>query len=131
VEITSRSGDVSTFDQVVFTIPSPLIARACPQMEATERSRHEGINYLGIVRSSLLLKKPISKYYVTNITDTWVPLTAVIEMTTIVDPEELGGHSLVYLPKYLAPGDETFHLSDEAFEERCLSTLEKMYNHFS
>lgn len=131
VEVTTRAGDVRSFDQVVFTIPSPLIARACPQMEEKERAAHKGIEYLGIVCASLLLKKPISRYYVTNITDTWVPLTAVIEMTTIVDREELGGHSLVYLPKYLAPGDETFHLSDEAIEERFLSTLEKMYEHFS
>ena len=77
------------------------------------------------------MKKPLSPYYVTNITDTWVPLTAVIEMTTIVDPAELGGHSLVYLPKYMIADDPAFADSDDAVRERCLSTLEKMYPHFS
>ncbi|MGI9455121.1 MAG: NAD(P)/FAD-dependent oxidoreductase [Aeoliella sp.] len=131
VEVTLAAGDVQTFDQVIFTIPSPYIGRACPQLTADEQTRFANINYLGIVCASLVLKKPISKYYVTNITDTWVPLTAIIEMTTIVDRAEMGGHSLVYLPKYIAPGDDTYHLPDEQIEERFLSTLEKMYDDFN
>jgi len=131
VEVTLGNGESHTFDNIVFSIPSPYIARACPQLASDEREKFEGIDYLGIVCASVLLKKPISEYYVTNITDGWVPLTAVIEMTTIVDREEMGGNSLVYLPKYLAPGDETYQLSDEEIEERFLSALEKMYDHFS
>lgn len=131
IEVSLANGESHTFDNVVFSIPSPHIAKACPQLTADERKRFEGIDYLGIVCASVLLKKPISEYYVTNITDGWVPLTAVIEMTTIVDREEMGGNSLVYLPKYLAPGDETFQLADDEIEERFLSALEKMYDHFS
>ena len=131
VEVEYGEGQAQRFDQVVMTIPAHLAGRVCPQLTPEEAERFEGIDYLGIVCASMLLKKPISKYYVTNITDTWVPLTAVIEMTTIVDPEELGGNSLVYLPKYLAPGDETFHLADEEIEERFLTTLEQMYDDFS
>jgi protoporphyrinogen oxidase len=59
-----------------------------------------------------------------------VPLTAVIEMTTIVDPEQVGGHSLVYLPKYMMADEPGFAETDEVVQERCLSTLEKMYPHF-
>jgi protoporphyrinogen oxidase len=77
------------------------------------------------------LKKPLSKYYVTNITDDWVPLTAVIEMTTIVDRAELGGHALVYLPKYMMSDEPGFAETDDEIRERCLSTLEKMYPEFS
>ncbi len=53
-------------------------------------------------------------------------------MSTIVDPQkELGGHHLVYLPKYM-PDDHPGHqISDEEYRELCLSTLEKMYSHFS
>lgn len=131
VNVRLRSGEELTFDNIVFTIPSPLISRACPQLSPAEHERHRGIEYLGIVCASALLKEPLSSYYVTNITDTWVPLTAVIEMTTIVDRDEVGGHSLVYLPKYVAPGDPTYEESDAEVEERFLSTLEQMYPHFS
>ncbi|MEN0110468.1 MAG: NAD(P)/FAD-dependent oxidoreductase [Planctomycetota bacterium] len=119
------------FDHVAFTTPSSVIARSVPELSEDERHRHEGVEYLGIVCASLLLKKPISEYYVTNITDGWVPLTAVIEMTTIVDPQELGGRHLVYLPKYLPPGDPTFHNSDDELREEWLGALEKMHPGFS
>lgn len=131
VDVRYGNNQQATFDNVAFTIPSPLIARACPGLSDDERQRHEGIRYMGIVCASLLLDKPISPYYVTNITDTWVPLTAVIEMTTIVHPDELGGRSLVYLPKYVPTNDPLFEESDESLRERWVATLEKMYPHFS
>jgi protoporphyrinogen oxidase len=55
----------------------------------------------------------------------------VIEMTTIVDRSELGGHSLVYLPKYMMSDELGFGETDEVIRERCVATLEKMYPQFS
>src|SRR5262249_13976193 len=69
--------------------------------------------------------------YVTNITETWVPFTAVIEMTALVDPVEFGGKRLVYLPKYVDPTDPLFEQSDEAIRDTFLAALAKMYPQFS
>jgi len=118
-------------DNAILTIPSPVISRTCPDLTGDEHQRFQGVEYLGVVCASLLLKKPLAGYYVTNITDTWVPLTGVIEMSTIVDKQELGGHSLVYLPKYLAADDPGFERTDEDIREEMLSTLEKMYPDFT
>jgi protoporphyrinogen oxidase len=115
------------FDRVVMTCPSPIVARLCPQLLETERRRHEGIEYLGIVCASVLLDRPLADYYVTNITDGGVPFTAVIEMTTLVDPAELGGKSLVYLPRYAPSDDEAWRWTDAEVEERFLAALASMY----
>lgn len=132
LRVEFSDGRIERYDRVVSTIASPLIADQSPQLTEDEKRRHRGIRYLGVVCASMLLKRPISPYYVTNITDAWVPLTAVIEMSTIVDSDrELGGHHLVYLPKYLPDDDPGLNETDEAYQEKCLSTLEKMYDHFS
>ncbi|TWT95836.1 15-cis-phytoene desaturase [Botrimarina colliarenosi] len=131
VAVRLADGSSLDFDQVAFTTPSPVIARAVPGMSEEERTRHFGVEYLGIVCASLLLRKPITDYYVTNITDGWVPLTAVIEMTTIVDPDELGGRYLVYLPKYCPADDRLFDRTDDELREEWLAALEKMHPHFS
>jgi protoporphyrinogen oxidase len=68
---------------------------------------------------------------VTNITESWVPFTAVIEMSALVDRAEFGGNSLVYLPKYVGPDDPHFRLSDDEIQERFLAAIEKMYPHFT
>lgn len=119
------------FDKVVVTTPSPVISKLCPGLSDQEHKRHNGLQYQGIVCASALLKKPLADYYVTNITESWVPFTAVIEMSTLVDRSELGGHSLIYLPKYVSPDDPLFEESDESIQERFIAALEKMYPHFT
>jgi protoporphyrinogen oxidase len=130
VQVETADG-VESFDRVVFTIPSPAIASVCPQLADDERRCHESIRYLGIVCASVLLKRPLAHYYVTNITDVGMPYTAVIEMTTLVDPAELGGNHLVYLPRYAAQGDEAWQWSDDEVRERFLAALEGMYPDFN
>ena len=119
------------FDKVIMATPNSILSRVCEDLSEDEKQRFDSVNYLGIVCASVLLKKGLSPYYVTNITDDWVPMTAVIEMTTIVDPEELGGKSLVYLPKYVPSDHELFDKSDEEIEESFLSALDRMYPDFS
>jgi protoporphyrinogen oxidase len=86
-----------------------------------------GTRYQGIICASALIKKPLEGYYVTNITDE-VPFTAVIEMTALVDPEELGGNHLVYLPWYVdANDDAAFATTDTELRERFWSALKSMH----
>ena len=129
-EVSFTNGYSDRFDQVILTVASPIAARVCPQLTTQERSLLNGIEYQGIVCASLLLKKPLAHYYVTNITDTWVPFTGVIEMTALVNRSEFGGLSLVYLPKYVPPEDPIFEESDESIQDRFLAALVQMYPKF-
>ena len=81
--------------------------------------------------ASLVCKKPLAGFYVTNIADDRVPFTGVIEMTSLVDRRTFGGRALVYLPKYVLPNDPIFEQSDEVIREQFLSALERMYPSFS
>lgn len=119
------------FDGVVVTLASPLAARICASLNADERARMNGVEYQGIICASLLLDEPISNYYVTNITDTWVPFTGVIEMTALVDRAEFDGRSLVYLPKYVPSNDVAFELSDSQIESQFIDALRAMYPAFA
>ena len=115
------------FDRVVMTVPAPVALRICPDLAAGEAEKLRGIEYVGIVCASLLLRRPLSPYYITNITDPSVPLTAVIEMSALVDRSEFGGRTLVYLPKYASPGDPLFSRPDGEIEEEFLAALGRMH----
>ncbi|MEQ9410286.1 MAG: NAD(P)/FAD-dependent oxidoreductase [Fuerstiella sp.] len=119
------------FDRVVSTLPSPVLSQILPGLGNEERALHDSIRYHGIICASVLLKKPISPYYVTNITDDGAPFTAVIEMTALVDPAQLGGRHLVYLPKYVVPDDPAFEQTDADIERQFVGALDRMYPHFS
>lgn len=128
--ISRGDGGRDCFDQVVVTAPFPVAATLCPQLTPAEVARYRSIQYQGILCASLLLKRPLSPYYVTNITDGGLPFTGVIEMTTLVDPAELGDRTLVYLPKYVDPQDPAFDLTDQQLQEQFVAALEQMYPHF-
>jgi protoporphyrinogen oxidase len=95
-----------------------------------EQDRLKSVVYQGIACASLLLRRPLAGYYVTNITESWVPFTAVIEMTALVDRSAFGDNSLVYLPRYLTQNDPFWQRSDAEVKEQFLAALERMYPHF-
>lgn len=117
------------FDKVILTCPSNVAAKICPELTESEKQKLKNIKYQGIVCASVLMKKSLSNFYVTNITDE-TPFTGIIEMSALVDKKEFGGNALVYLPKYVAPDDELFEKTDAEIEETFLAALEKMYPHF-
>ena len=129
VRITLDEGNAETFDQVVLTMAAPIASALCQGLEADERSRLLGIRYQGIICASLLLKQPLANFYVTNITEEWVPFTAVVEMSNLVDKKHFGGNTLVYLPKYVPSGDPAFLMYDGEVEETFLEALFRMYPH--
>jgi protoporphyrinogen oxidase len=129
IVVETANGESSSFAQTVVTLAPPIATRLCPDLTDEERARLAGTQYQGIVCASVLLKRPLSRYYITNLTDEGLPFTAVIEMTALVDPSELGGHTLVYLPKYLASDDPTLEDSDSAWQERFMNALFRMYPH--
>jgi protoporphyrinogen oxidase len=130
VFVELKNGPREMFDQVVLTIAAPLAARMCRGLSIEEQESLNRIQYQGIICASLLLKRPLANFYVTNITDTWVPFTAVIEMSALVDRQTFGGHALIYLPKYVTSDDPALSVSDEDIEERFLNALTRMYPHF-
>jgi protoporphyrinogen oxidase len=131
VDIVLARGRVESFENVVLTAAAPLCPRIVQGLSSAEVATLSGVAYQGIICASLLLRRPLAGYYVTNITDSWLPFTAVIEMSALVDAANLSGKTLVYLPRYLPPDDAEFNLSDDEVRERFLAALERMYPHFT
>jgi protoporphyrinogen oxidase len=97
------------FDSVVATIPSRPLMESTPELSPDYARKLTEVKYLGIVCYALVLKRKLSPYYVTNLTDEGLPFTGIIEMTNLISGEETAGRHLVYLPKYTAPGDALFN----------------------
>lgn len=130
LSVEAADGINETFDRVIVTAPGSVAARMAPALTENEKSLLNGVTYQGIVCASLLLRKPLADFYVTNITDP-VPFTAVIEMSALVDRDKhFGGQALIYLPKYVAPDDPAFEMADDELRESFVAALERMYPHF-
>jgi protoporphyrinogen oxidase len=113
-------------DRVLLTTAAPVVAALCPDLRPEEHELLTGVPYLGVVCTSVLLRKPVSDAYITYVTDP-KPFTAVIEMTELVPPAELAGHTLVYLPRYTSPDDPLFDRDDDAVADEFLTAFLPMY----
>ncbi|HWQ32497.1 MAG TPA: NAD(P)/FAD-dependent oxidoreductase [Blastocatellia bacterium] len=130
VRIEFSNGRTESFDHVIVTTPATVAARICEGLSPDEIERLNGVRYQGIICASLLLKRPLADFYVTNLTDAGLPFTGVIEMSALVDRRHFGGHALIYLPKYVAADDPAWAQSDDEIRETFLAALERMYSHF-
>ncbi|MCU1456937.1 MAG: dependent oxidoreductase [Actinomycetia bacterium] len=126
VTVTAGNGGTDEFDDVVLTTTTSTVSRLVPQLTAAEHDRLDAVRYQGIVCASVVLRRPLSPYYLTYLLDP-APFTAVVEMSAFVDPSQLGGHSLVYLPKYVAPNDARFDASDDEIRASFLPALMELH----
>jgi protoporphyrinogen oxidase len=130
VEVRLADGAVLEFDKLILSVPCGRIRTLCPQLTADEGERLSRVVYQGITCASLLLRRPLADFYLTNITEEWVPFTAVVEMTALVGRARFGGNALVYLPRYLAQDDPFWSKSADEIREIFLTALERMYPGF-
>jgi protoporphyrinogen oxidase len=121
---------VQPFDAVIVTAQAPIFKRLIP---AAPQAYHDFLNkteYLGIVCPLLVLDRPLTGYWTLNITDERIPFTGVIETTSYIDPSFVGGHHLVYLPKYTAPGSTLITKSDAEIKTMWMENLHAMFPDF-
>jgi protoporphyrinogen oxidase len=120
-------GGSAAFDTVVVTTASTLAADLCPDLTDAEQQRLRSVRYMGVVCASLLLPRPLSPYYLTYLADPKSPFTAVVEMTSFIDLAEVGGWTLVYLPKYAPPDDPLFDADDAQVRDLFVPYLRRIH----
>jgi protoporphyrinogen oxidase len=125
IDFTNEASEI--FDKMIVTLPSSMASKLCSGLLPAEIQKLNNIEYLGVICVAVLLNKSISEFYVTNITDSWIPFTGVIEMSALVDKKYFGGNTLVYLPKYVNANDPLFEKKDEEIKTLFLNFLQKMY----
>jgi protoporphyrinogen oxidase len=128
VEITG--GEMLRADEVVLTTPGPLAGRLAggPSGDALPLA-WEGLRtiaYLGCVCVVVVTRKPVTGAYLTYVTDD-TPYTAIVEMTNLVDHEQTGGLSVLYLPRYTTPDDPLFDAEPDQVAKEFVDDLVARY----
>jgi protoporphyrinogen oxidase len=122
-------GEVISADQVVVTTSAHAAAKLIPELTQHERSLLHSVLYQGVIDVSIVLPKQLCPYYLTYLLDETI-LTGVVDMSSLVESSELGGHGLVYLPRYAAPDDPMFDMTDDELVSAFTNALAKAYPSF-
>ncbi len=127
MSVRLSSGETICFERVIMTAPAPIAAALCPELTDAEKASLGSVSYLGIICASALLRKPLSRFYITNILDETIPFTGLIEMSALVDQAEFGNRHLIYIPRYLRPDHPDFTRSDADLEREMLDGVHRMH----
>ncbi|MCC7369125.1 MAG: NAD(P)/FAD-dependent oxidoreductase [Chloroflexi bacterium] len=120
------NGRQQPFDSVVVTTPLQVLSALVPEPARSALALPPPPEFLGVICGLLLLDRPLSPYYTLNIADRDVPFTGVIETTNVIAPEDVGGHHLVYVPKYVTRSSPFHELDDDALRQLYIEHLSKM-----
>jgi protoporphyrinogen oxidase len=120
------AGERWCVDHAVLTTTPRLAAEALPGLAVAVADRWRAFRYQGVVCVSAVLRRPLAPYYLTYLMDD-LPFTALVEMTTLIPPAWLGGHTLVYLPRYVAADDACFTRSDDDLVAEFLGGLQRVH----
>ena len=125
--IVALGGTELFADRAIVTLPSPICAQLCPQLQASERTLLAQDRYFGVVCTSLLVKRRLGDAYVTNVADSTFPFTGAINMSALAGRERFGGHDLVYLPKYVPSESLGLAESDDVVISRASASLRRIF----
>jgi protoporphyrinogen oxidase len=115
------------FDGAILTLPNRAVAACLATSDTAYRTRLAHVRYLGLICFVLLLRRRLSPFYVTNITEQ-SPFTGIIEMTNLIDPkQETAGLHLVYLPRYTSSDDPLFEANDAEVWQRFRPELQRIH----
>ncbi len=118
LEVRFRDGGAERFDDVVVTLAAPARGAAVPRLSrrrAARASTASATRGSSARRSSSPAARRLLPHQHHRRRAARSP--AVIEMSALVDrARHFGGHTLVYLPKYLAPDDPSSPPDDEVEE---------------
>jgi protoporphyrinogen oxidase len=122
----SYDGQRQAFDVVISTVPTPAFAAILNGASPEYLQKIERIDSIGVMCALLRLKKSLTPYFWTNISDPAVSLAGVIEYTNLNPCPHFGGDSIIYLPQYLPSTDERYVLADEKLLEEYKGYLRRI-----
>jgi len=122
--------DFHSYDLVISTLPPSIFKRLIPNASNDYQEFLLKTKYLGIICPILVLDRSLTGYWTLNLTDSKFPFTGIIETTSYIDPQFVGNHHLVYLPKYTAPDSPYQKMTDEEIKELWFKHLVAMFPDF-
>ena len=115
-------GELIGADQVIATIPTPLILKMAPDLSPAAQQRYRAIRNIGVVCVVLKLKKQVTQNFWLNINDANIPIPGVIEFSNLRPMAE----RVVFVPYYMPHNHPKWGWSDAEFVAECMAAIHRI-----
>jgi protoporphyrinogen oxidase len=123
--VSPAAGDLRA-DTVISTIPPPTLLRLLAPTDDAYFANLRTIDSIGVLCVLLVLDRPFSPFFWTNVSDPGMPLAGIIEFTRLDSGALPGGGHVLYLPAYIPADDPRFCAPDSAVLAEALGWLKRI-----
>jgi protoporphyrinogen oxidase len=125
--VVTTANDTTAFDQVMCAVAPAIVGRIADGLTADEQRRFAGIDQVGVICATVVLRRKLTDFYLSYLMDADVPFTAVVEWTALTGTADYNGDHVVYLPRYCEGSDERYGWSDEAIGREFVAGLRSLH----
>lgn len=111
-------------DQVISTVPTPLIATMIPDLPDDWKARYDAIDNIGVCCLLFRLKQSVTPHFWVNITEPDIAIPGIIEFSNLRPVP--GGETVVYVPYYMPVTHPKFSWSDEALLDEAFGYIQRV-----
>ena len=131
--ISTLVTDEGTFQagMVIGCAQVPDVINLLPDSVNDYRNALRRIEFLANVCLVLTLKRSLSRFYWTNVTDPTAPFIGIIEQTQWADRHEYNHKHIVYISAYVLPGDPRLSMSAEELVDSYFPSIKQLFPEFT
>lgn len=118
-------------DLVVCATQTPDLVRMLPDTFSEYKNQLSKIDFLANVCLVLSLKKSLSEFYWTNVTDPEAPFVGIIEQTKWTGTANYKDNHIAYISTYVPAEDKRLKMSKEELLEYYTPYIQKIFPHFT
>lgn len=122
--VRTATGREVAADQVISTVPTPLIPRLVPDLPEALRAQYAAIENIGVCCVLLRLKRSVTPHFWVNIVDDEIPIPGIIEFSNL--RPAAGADAIVYVPYYMPVTQARWSWSDEELIAESLACIARV-----
>ena len=110
-------------DDVISTVPIPLIPGMVPDLPPELKARYQAIHSIGVICVILRLKRPVSPHFWVNISEDGIEIPGIIEFSNL---RSVGDDAIVYVPYYMPVTNAKFSWPDDRLCDDAITCLRRI-----
>jgi protoporphyrinogen oxidase len=131
--IVATDGAEQTFDRVLCTVPSHVVASLIAKSEPKDPEyfkKIRSIDYLDACLHVFATPQKFTDYYWHNVNSANAPFVVFLSLTNLVGTEAYDGLNIYYIGDYVPPEHAYMSMSPEELKTRWYGELQKMFPDF-
>ncbi|HTU49749.1 MAG TPA: NAD(P)/FAD-dependent oxidoreductase [Acidobacteriaceae bacterium] len=110
-------------DDVISTVPIPLIPGMVPDLPPELKARYQAIRSIGVICVIFRLKRSVSPHFWVNISEDGIQIPGIIEFSNL---RSVGDNAIVYVPYYMPVTNAKFSWTEDRLCDDAFACLQRI-----